>query len=443
MKRLTLFLGLLLAVACGDDTETSATTGPGGAGGDGGGGGGMVDPLDLASCPGDPVAWDDPADLPAVSWSGDDEHAAICALRGIEPAVAAKHILCSGENNHGVSESSRWHAILARFLIHRLGVRTIVLESPAAAVAPWDRYLTNGDPADLALGFTDAVGSLADVVEEEHLVDALRAVQAELDPEDRIRLTGFDVAVQPHLTRLELLDFLGVVAPGEVAMWDAALPELGAGVDWAAAGQAAADLHAEIEANESAWVAATDEASWRGARRNAANLRDGYLFLDYYFAGNFITGDATFREPGMIRNAEEIQAESSTPVLFIAHDLHCARDYIMGQTEQGADSPAMGTSLAQAHGADYFVLGQLYFSGSFLNRTQSGFQAQQLVVGANTLEAAIAPLTMAPAIAVGGATSFLDLAQPWPMWNQSTMVPRDEYDGILWIREVTPTTLRN
>ncbi|NUP12068.1 MAG: hypothetical protein HOW73_38980 [Polyangiaceae bacterium] len=438
---------------CGDDeTDGPSTGGAGGAGGaeetggsggaGGGGGAANNDPLGLDQCDATLPSLDTAVALPAMSWESIDDQEVNCAFRALDAALADKRILCSGEGDHGVAQSSRWHSLLVRYLVHRWNVRVIAYEMPGADIEPWDRFLTSGDPDDLEQGFISTDGTLAGVVENESLLQAFRNVQLELPEGDRIRLVGFDISVQTEATLTALEAFLDVVAPSEV---ETLMTSLTTGTLQERA-TAAGELATQIEAEEAEYTAATDEARWRAARRDARNLQDGYNFLFYYQAGDYGTGNAGYREPGMIRNMEEIAA--STPaeerVLMISHDFHCAKAVPAGGAANIEESPAVGTHLAMSEtwGPQYAVIGQHYMEGTHLTFTgEDDFSAF-----ASGLETAIGNATNEPAIIVGMGSTWLDFDKNWPVLangqNAGLINPSEQYDAVLWLREATPTTPR-
>lgn len=448
-------LGLVLAslAGCGEAAEAlpgsgAGGSGAGGSGGSGGAGGGepVYDPLDLSRCdaPIGPLA--EPVGLPGLAWEDGDDHPAHCAFRALDSALEGKRIICSGENDHGVSETMRWHAALARYLVHQWGVRVIALELDAASVAHWNRYLTSGDPEDLAAGFADSSGTLADSLDAEGFVESLRAVQAELPAGERIRLTGYDVAVARGTTIEALLEFLDRVDPAGVEAWAATWNSR----DYAEAAAQTDLLVARIEEQRDAWVAATDEESWLAARTNAANLRDGLLFIDRYMRGDFGGGNADFREPGMIRNVEDFAAalEGEERLLLIGHNLHCTKSTPASGASSISQSPALGTHLAMSEtwGPQYFMLAQLYQRGRHNVLGRTGIEAMAFDSGSASLAGALEPLTDAPALLIGtnAATPRMDDFHNLKAFGTTSyqLVPAAQFDGILWVREVSETELR-
>lgn len=384
------------------------------------------------------------APMEAPSFEPDSLRAATCAFRQLGEAVERSRVICSGENSHGAAESSRLHGLLARYLVLEQGVRVIAYEATEAGTAHWDRYIETGDEDALAAGYIDMARSLGDSEESEDLIRFLREVSLELPAGERIRLTGFDIAVQPGETRKSLLAYVETVAPDEVETWRSAL----ASSDFQAVGDNAEALYEQLGAREADYVVASDRASWERARRDVLNLRDGARFLHYYYMNQFGAGNARYREPGMLRNIEDLLARTSESerVMLIAHNDHCSRDMTIGTDTSGVAAPSFGTQLAQSAewGDRYLVVAQLYASGSFMNAGVSGYAPYTFEAGEGTLESAIGELVSSDALLLDVDTTRIDMSAAYPrniyMFPQFT--PADEHDALLWLREVTPTTLR-
>jgi erythromycin esterase-like protein len=448
LLNIALLTAALAALGCNDDDTDSVADGAGGsnpsggAGGEGGDGDGVPDPLGLDRCESAVGSMSMPVELPVVGSSSTDTLAVSCALRALDAELAQKRILCSGEGNHGVSESTRWHALLTRYLVHRWNVRVIAYEMTGADVEGWNRYLASGDEADLESGFVGSAGTLAGTVEVEDLVRTLRDVQLELPEGERLSLVGFDISVQTKATLDALQAFLTIVEPGDV---DAIMTELKTGADEERAA-AAGELHARIVRNEAAYVAATDETRWKAARRDAKNLEDGYRFLFHYEQGDFGTGNALYREPGLIRNMEQIAADtpSDQRVVMISHDFHCAKKMPASGAETIDESPTVGTHLALSPtwGPGYFVVGQHYHHGEHL--TFSG--TADFEAGTTMLESEIANTTESQALLVSTASTWINFKKNWPVMANGVfagaIVPSKQYDALIWLRETTAATPR-
>ncbi|NOZ00897.1 MAG: erythromycin esterase family protein [Deltaproteobacteria bacterium] len=403
---------------------------------------GPIDPLGLADCVAPAPSLIEGTELLLPSAVSSDEHAVMCALRAIDTEATGKAVFCSAENDHGVRESFIIHALIARYLVHQHGVRTILVEAPAANIEPWDRYLATGDPDDLDLGLSDFGGTLLDIEEALQLVQELRAIREELPAGDSLRLSGFDVSIQTGMTIDALLGYLAVVEPTEVATWDSALKSSNS----QSAAQSAAQLLDQLRSRRDAYVAASDEPAWLRAETNAANLSDGLNFLTLLFAGKFLTGNATYREPGMIRNVESELArlEPGTGLLVISHNWHCARSVSAGIPEGGGFSPALGTYLAaSAWGSRYLVIGQIYEAGEHLGKTTFGLGTSSFEAPADSLEVALGQATTADALLVGTDSAIVSFASAWPLYGHPTpVVPREQFDALVYVRQVAATTPR-
>src|SRR5690606_6312419 len=143
--------------------------------------------------------------------------------------------------------------------------------------------------------------------ESEDLIRFLREVSLELPAGERIRLTGFDIAVQPGETRKSLLAYVETVAPDEVETWRSAL----ASSAFQAVGEQWGALYEQLGAREADYVVASDRACWARGRRDVLDLRGGVRFLRYSFITRFGAGNARYREPGMLRNIEDVLGRTS------------------------------------------------------------------------------------------------------------------------------------
>lgn len=384
---------------------------------------------------------DEGAALPAPSLDPEAQRSATCAFDAMGEALASHRVICAGEEDHGVSESRIADAMLARYLALEHGLRWVAIEGTEASAARWDRYLETGDEAELEAGFGDSTGSLGDTTEAEDFVRALRALSMELPPGERMHVTGFDVAVQFDGTRESALAYVAEVEPSELDTWRAALR----GSDWAAMGASAQALHDQLEERRAGYVASSSEEDWARARRDALNLRDGFLFIDYYARGDFGTGNATHREPGMVRNIEDLLTRTGdAPVLLIAHNLHCAKDTIIGVDAAGEDAPSFGTHLARSAWAeDYLVIAKLFGTGERLLPQGRSLVVSPFEPQPESPEGQLSTYTDAPALLISTGSDTLPFDDTLPSTLRGRRyVPRVQYDAFLFVRDATAVTLR-
>lgn len=250
------------------------------------------------------------------------------------------------------------------------------------------------------------------------------------------------MSVQTGATLDAIEAFITVVAPDDADDW---MTRLKSGtLDERAT--AAGELRADLDASEDAYVAATDETRWRAARRDAGNLEDGYRFLVYYQAGDFGSGNALHREPGMVRNMEEILATTPTEqrVLMISHNFHCARDRPAAGATSVEESPTVGSHLARSAtwGPGFGVIAQLYQQGTHLAFT-GGAEPFAATKG---IELAIGEATLAPAITVATTSTWIDFDRSWAVLGNGSPAglinPSEQFDGVIWLREASATTMR-
>lgn len=431
-------LCLCLAVGCVDDgglDEGSEEAETGESGEEDG------DPLGLGECP--ELSAMDPAALPVAGWEDLQDPDLACALRALDALVAERSIVCLGENGHGVADSNLWHALVIRYLVHAHGARVVATESLRATTAPWNDYVQGGDPSLLEAGFEGLLNSLANTEENAAFVESMRTIGEELPEGETLKLTGYDVAVQPILARAAILEFLLDAAPELHDTWAEQLPTGKEGdevvIDWLAAGDFADELLALLEDNAADYIAATDEQRHADAMVDAADLADGYRFLHWYRQDNFNVGNATYREPGMIRNVERMRAElpEDELLILVSHNRHCAREWIIGTDEQGQDSPALGNHLDKVFGDDYLLIAQAYEQGSYTRRTDGEFETVAFSANPAYLESVIGGATEEDVLLIDDLPGGI-----WEMWSQSPLDVSANFDALLWIRDVVGTTIR-
>ncbi len=398
-----------------------------------------ADPLRLADCEATPAA---PAQLEVLSLEAGAAHTFACAARALDDRLQNTRVICLGENDHGVVESSFGHGMVVRYLVHQHRVRTVAFEATEASMDAWSAYLVSGDAADLEAGFADARGNFGDSIPLEQLTIFLKSVQDELPPGERLTISGFDVSVGAQSTVASLLAFFDQVDPNDSAMWQATLSGSAAQI---AAG--ASNAYDQLQTERARYVEALGSAAVERAERDALNLRDGQSFLAAFFAGEFETANATYREPGMVRNANAMltSAAPEDKVLLIGHNFHCSKDLIIGNDAQGQPTPAMGTALTAQLDAGYATIGQFYREGSYLARGQQGYAVRPYPgFSAGSFErqlfdAFAAEVVLSPT----EDSSLIDMQGRYTTsWDLLSFVPANSFDAVLGIRSVTATTLR-
>jgi erythromycin esterase-like protein len=429
---------LLALAACPEDAAMPDGRDPEGAGGAGGAGAeAPADPLGLAQCEEAPAPFGEPASLPSIDWQVPDDTALMCSLRTLDAVVEPAKVICLGENSHGVSESSRWHAAVVRYLVHRWNAREISLEIPSASVDHWERFVNDGDPADLEAGF-DTQGTLADTVEMELEIQALRNIRLELGQSASLRVSGFDIAIQSQLTIDHLLGFLQQVDPGQTA---AAQSSLTTG-SYDSRAEAADGLALRIEQNATEYAAATTAAAVELGVRDARNLADGFRFVAIYNKGQYDVANKLHREPGLIRNLTTRigRLAEGERLVVISHNGHCGRAMSASQNpSEYLDYPSLGAHFSSALGSELVVIGQVYGDG------------QQLLIdhSTNPINPSIGYLEFLLNGNISGDVAlfstnatFVDLTNEYDMWNIDPIVPAEQFDAMLYVRTVSPTTLR-
>jgi erythromycin esterase-like protein len=397
-----------------------------------------ADPLQLASCTGT-AELARPLPFPSPTWTNPapaDTQATLCAFRGLDPLIPDRAIICSGEDAHGVAESTRTHALLARFLAHHRGVRTIVFEEMDANLAHAQAYVQTGDEAALTAYWKSQRVSLNKTVEHDLLLRALHALALELPSGQTLAIRGMDVAVQVNGTLDRLTAFyqkanaakateLMVSAPRDQ---DITSPDVAR-----TAADAMKTLVEDLTQNQPAYSAAAGEDAWQLASEDAQNLVDGYSFLIHYVANDFLTGDELFREPAMAKNLAHFANAATAPIMIVAHNAHCAKSNAIGT------SPAVGTLIATdpALAERYRVLAQAYAEGTE-TMLDGGFKTTTVPMG--TLGPALGAVDPSSAFLLATSSPAFASEMSWIGEYQNTFVPAADFDSFTFIRTVTPTT---
>jgi erythromycin esterase-like protein len=400
-----------------------------------------ADPIGLGSCA-EPIG--DLAHVvkfPAPTWqnrSPTDEHATFCALRALDMILPAKAIVCAGEDSHGVAESSALVAMIAKYLAFHREARTFVFEAPDAGLAYAQAFIRTGDPAQLAKYWEGVVPSLGRNNEFEKLLNALHDIDTQMRDGPRIELRGMDVAVQVNSTLDRLTAFYQRVDPVSAMALTIAAPRDNALTipGLTAAAQHVAGLVTDLESKQAAYTASTDASSWELAHEDALNLRDGYLFLTVYFQGDFVSGDAKYREPGLARNLRRFAENATAAIVVYAHNAHCAKGGAIGT------SATVGTIVASDAelGPRYFVIAQGYAEGSqtiFANRTFG------TTTVANSFGAGLGMVDPSDAFLLGTNSTDFPMTRGWAGLAGGAFVPASDFDVLAFVRHVTPTTPKN
>ncbi|MEM9192112.1 MAG: erythromycin esterase family protein [Myxococcota bacterium] len=383
-----------------------------------------VDPCTLAD-------WDE--GIPFSSGLSASEETA-CALRGLDSAFEGQRIVCSGEDSHGVGEANLLHVSIARHLILERGFRTVSMEFDRASAASWNQFIQTGDEAFLERGFIDAAG-LSNSRSSEAFVRDLRSIALELPLGETLLLTGYDVAVGASSTRSALVSFLRITEPATANDWRLRLS------DDADALNAVIELRELLTARRDEHIALAGLEATEDAETDAANLYDGLQFIAYFRAGDFNTGNATHREPGMTRNVMATLARRPGGLLLTSHNQHCGRDIDIGQAADGTMTPSLGRSIALSeYGTEFLVLHQLYASGAEV-LPSAGFPTRAFQAPPTSLEATLGQTLEGEIWLLSNAHTVIE-DRTWTSRYGIPFSPKTRADGYVWLRVTTPILLR-
>jgi erythromycin esterase len=454
-------------------------------GGDGGGGGPPTQPPPVVPpVPEDPqalltdeqlVTRNDPAapsvNAAAAQWIAANHHVvrSLTATRGedlrfLEPILAGKRLVQLGESGHGVKEFNQAKVRLIRYLHEEQGFNVLAFESgifecwAADREAAQSAALTTMNRCIFGVWRTEEVRQLFDYVRETR------------NTARPLRLAGFDVQISGnnaaaaatvlrdvvakvdagYAARVRTLDSLFVEDYYRVGRQG--LPRAAAADSFAALearGRLLArydSLTAFLDAHQATLAAAyaADPTVPLIARQHAWSR--GFFIREMMTRDELVSFEA--RDEGMAGNVTFLleRLYPGEKVIVWAHNAHIAHDRAR-MAHAGFPDPlprSMGSWIAQRHRAELYTVGLLMYRGSaaFNNRAVYPITAPQ----PNSIEALFYTLRkrwtfvdMRGAPRSAGTEWMYGpyLAKEWGI-NWYRMVPRDQFDGILFIDTVSP-----
>lgn len=129
-------------------------------------------------------------------------------LAGLVPEAGGRRLYVAGEQ-HGIGENQLLEYAFLTQLHRRAGVRVYFQELPYSASVLLDRYLRTGDEQTLERAFRGFAGTYSDSRELVRLYRRLRSYNDALEPDDRIRVVGFDIEHQPRTAFAVAADLVG------------------------------------------------------------------------------------------------------------------------------------------------------------------------------------------------------------------------------------------
>lgn len=157
---------------------------------------------------GDPVSW---IDRTAVPLPRIDARGPIDDLRPLRGIVRGARVVGLGEPSHGTHEQVTLRHRAARFLVERMGFRTVAWEENWATGVAIDRYVVTG-----AGDARKVVGDMNPQWQSEAMLDLVRWMRdfnRGRRHDDKVRFLGSDVTELRTLPFQELTRYVGDVAP--------------------------------------------------------------------------------------------------------------------------------------------------------------------------------------------------------------------------------------
>lgn len=139
-------------------------------------------------------------------------------LAGLRPVARDARIVGLGESTHGSREQFQVKHRAVRFLVERMGFRTLALEEDFGSGVAIDRYVATGvgDPRALVVG----TGSVWATEEMLDLVEWLRAFNARRPAADQVRFVGTDLHQIRQLSFDEVRNYTRCAAPERLTELD-------------------------------------------------------------------------------------------------------------------------------------------------------------------------------------------------------------------------------
>lgn len=401
-------------------------------------------------------------------------------LTPVGDALFDARIIGLGEATHGTREFFQLKHRIIRYLVEEQGLRLITMEANLPETMALDNYVVHGegDPV-LALARmhfwvwrTEAVFAL---------VEWLREFNAERPLEDRVRFSGIDARFTTGA--IEYLDeFLATAAPTLRTGLQADLTatddegtiddQYMSDHEPEAAERLLDRLGTAFEERGDTFVTATSKRETALAQRC---LRVVEQVRQHCVARETdgIQASKSIRDQSMAENLSWVlEYEVTDRAVLWAHDSHVCRTVNLGA--QVDPTPSLGSHLADRYGDDYFALGFDFLGGSF--RAVGIELTPESQLAAWSLDEPPADSITRAFGATGGDLTFLDFEtaiecerlEKWlleprakrelgavyygsggPAENEKSgqavhnavRVLPEAFDGLLFVRETTPTRL--
>jgi erythromycin esterase len=385
-------------------------------------------------------------------------------LSWLQNQVSAGTVVGLGEASHGTREFFRFKHRVFRYLAEEMGYRLFAIEEDFATMLPVNEYVTEGtgDPRESLL--TREVVHPWQVESVLELIEWAREFNEGREPEDKIRLHGFDMQSEA-VAKDRLVSYFERVDEDALAeIEDAAQrldPKLYREGDEEQQdayverqGRLATYFDEQLTENRETYIERSSERAFERARGLANQLCQKHrAFRPFHEGEEHAYGPR--RDEAMAETVEWLlEFEDEDAIAIWAHNAHIKRG--AKTTFEDDDSPAMGEFLQQSE-REYVPIGFSVAEGSFR------------IWDMNEGEIATAEMTPPPTDSVPDMLSELedDIAaldlqslptdgpvEDWlaseptqhnlhggyeedPM-NYAESNPRDDFDHLIFVREGTP-----
>ena len=391
------------------------------------------------------IAWarDHHHPIASIAANPDDTYADLEFLRGV---LDGRRIVQLGESGHGVAEFSQAKIRLIKFMHERLGYDVLAFESGL-----FECYMANqltGSGAQMMQSSIFGVWHTEDVKE---LFNYIKQTQQTERP---LILAGFDTqtsssagAVQRPRFFHTVIDAIDHDYAAEVLVFDAeTLVGLRSGSPYAVANETRiVEFYERLRTWLTEHRVALD-AAFPGDPRPMIAERAAFSVIQFVrqlAAGTNNVQVTEIRDSGMAENytflARRLYPDKK--IMAWAHNFH-----IRHANAAASGSPTMGTWVAERLRSELYTIGLFMNRGTAAQNNRSIYAIQPAPASAmEGVLAAIGP----PMLFVDflhqtrqtGTEWFFDriITREWGT-NSVTMVPRDQYDGVLFIDSVKPPT---
>jgi erythromycin esterase len=414
-----------------------------------------------------------PVDAPYAAWIAANHHTIRSLtshrhddLRFLGPVLAGKRLVQLGESGHGVREFNQAKTRLIRYLHEEQGFNVLAFESGLFECWMSDREAAQSPATEtmakciFGVWHTEEVRELFEYVRETHQTsrplrlagfdvqlssagfadesaDLLREVVGKVDAEYAARVRTMDSLFTEDYLRMARMQVpLAQTADSIVAI--EARGRLLARYD---------SLGAFLDARQAQLAAAyaSDPTVPLIARQYASSRR--FFIREMMTAGDFRTSSSV-RDEGMAANVSFLLEKlyPAEKVIVWAHNAHIQHDRA-AQTRLQPSEPlpeSMGRWLAERHRAELYTVGLFMYRGQAANNARQPYLVSTPL--ANSIEALFYTVRkrwtfvdMRGAPRSAGTEWMYDryLAKEWGV-NYHRIVPRDQFDGILFIDTVHP-----